>query len=266
MRPIERLQGNLAISVPTLSQIAAEAAFDGRAEMEAVKHGYEENRRILIEGLPKAGLDKFLPVDGAFYLYADISRFSDDSLDFAKRMLEEARVAATPGIDFDPVNGRQFPALLLCRLGRRDARGGRADRQLAQARLNADDCFGGVTGSGRRRHRMRIGEVLRVFLRLGLTSFGGPIAHLGYFRDEFVVRRRWLDEKTYADLVALCQFLPGPASSQGRHRHRPVARRLSRARSRPGPASRCRRRLRWCCSPTASTRSATRSAAAGCTG
>src|SRR3982074_2563096 len=57
-------------------------------------------------------------------------------------------------------------------------------------------------------------EVLAVFLRLGLTSFGGPIAHLGYFQDEFGVRRRWLDEKTYADLVALCQFLPGPASSQ----------------------------------------------------
>jgi len=57
-------------------------------------------------------------------------------------------------------------------------------------------------------------EVLLVFLRLGLTSFGGPIAHLGYFHDEFVSRRRWLDEKTYADLVALCQFLPGPASSQ----------------------------------------------------
>ena len=108
VRPIERLQGNLAISVPTLAQIAAEAAFDGREEMEAVKHGYEENRRILTEGLPKAGLDKFLPVDGAFYLYADISRFSDDSLDFAKRMLNEADVAATPGIDFDPVNGRHF--------------------------------------------------------------------------------------------------------------------------------------------------------------
>ena len=58
------------------------------------------------------------------------------------------------------------------------------------------------------------GEVLLIFLRLGLTSFGGPIAHLGYFHDEFVVRRRWLDEKTYVDLVALCQFLPGPASSQ----------------------------------------------------
>jgi putative chromate ion transporter len=57
-------------------------------------------------------------------------------------------------------------------------------------------------------------EVLDASLRLGLTSFGGPIAHLGYFRDEYVVRRKWLDEKTYADLVALCQFLPGPASSQ----------------------------------------------------
>ena len=57
-------------------------------------------------------------------------------------------------------------------------------------------------------------EVLLVFLRLGLSSFGGPIAHIGYFRDEFVTRRRWLDEQSYADLVALCQFLPGPASSQ----------------------------------------------------
>jgi chromate transporter len=58
------------------------------------------------------------------------------------------------------------------------------------------------------------GEVFRVFLKLGLTSFGGPIAHLGYFRNEFVERRKWLDETAYADLVALCQFLPGPASSQ----------------------------------------------------
>jgi chromate transporter len=57
-------------------------------------------------------------------------------------------------------------------------------------------------------------EVLRVSTRLGLTSFGGPIAHLGYFREEYVVRRRWIDEASYADLVALCQFLPGPASSQ----------------------------------------------------
>ena len=107
-RPIERLQQNLSISVPTLSQIAAEAAFDGRAEMEAIKRGYQENRRILIEGLPQAGLEKFLPADGAFYLYADVSRFTSDSFAFAGQMLEKARVAATPGVDFDPVHGRQF--------------------------------------------------------------------------------------------------------------------------------------------------------------
>src|SRR5689334_24346089 len=57
-------------------------------------------------------------------------------------------------------------------------------------------------------------EVLLIFLRLGLTCFGGPIAHIGYFREEFVVRRKWIDEHAYADLVALCQFLPGPASSE----------------------------------------------------
>jgi aspartate/methionine/tyrosine aminotransferase len=108
VRPVERLQQNLAISVPTLAQIAAEAAFDGAAEMEEIKHGYEENRRILIEGLPKDGLDKFLPVDGAFYLYADVSRFSNDSFVFAQRMLEEAGVAATPGVDFDPTRGHHF--------------------------------------------------------------------------------------------------------------------------------------------------------------
>jgi aspartate/methionine/tyrosine aminotransferase len=111
VRPIDRLQGNLAISVPTLSQIAAEAAFDGLVEMDAVKHSYEDNRRILVEGLPPAGLDKFLPVDGAFYLYADVSRFSTDSLDFAKRMLEETHVAATPGVDFDPIAGSHFMRL-----------------------------------------------------------------------------------------------------------------------------------------------------------
>src|ERR1700704_2204896 len=65
------------------------------------------------------------------------------------------------------------------------------------------------------RHQGSFLEVLSVFTRLGLTSFGGPVAHLGYFREEFVNRRRWLDDASYADLVALCQFLPGPASSQG---------------------------------------------------
>ena len=118
VRAVERLQQNLAISVPTLSQIAAEAAFEGATELEAVRRGYEENRRILLEGLPRAGLDSFLPADGAFYLYADVSRFSTDSFAFATRMLEEAGVAATPGVDFDPLRGNNF--LRLCYAGARD--------------------------------------------------------------------------------------------------------------------------------------------------
>jgi aspartate/methionine/tyrosine aminotransferase len=115
IRSIERLQGNLAISVPALSQVAALAAFDGRAEMEAVKHGYEENRRILLAGLPKIGFEKILPVDGAFYLYADVSRFCNDSYEFAKRMLTQTHVAVTPGVDFDPLQGRRF--IRLCYAG-----------------------------------------------------------------------------------------------------------------------------------------------------
>src|ERR1700737_3593269 len=96
-RPIERLQENLAISVPTLAQISAEAAFDGREEMEAIKRGYQENRRILIDGLPAAGLTKFLPADGAFYLYADVSDFTSDSFEFASRLLQRAGVVAMRG-------------------------------------------------------------------------------------------------------------------------------------------------------------------------
>jgi aspartate/methionine/tyrosine aminotransferase len=108
VRPIERLQQNLSISVPTLSQLAAQAAFEGAEEMEAIKRGYVENRNILIEGFPKAGISKFLPADGAFYLYADVSDFTSDSFDFAKEMLEKTHVAATPGVDFDPIHGRNF--------------------------------------------------------------------------------------------------------------------------------------------------------------
>jgi aspartate/methionine/tyrosine aminotransferase len=117
VRAVERLQQNLAISVPTLSQIAAEAAFDGRAELEKVREGYQENRRVLLEGLPRAGLDFFLPADGAFYLYADVSRISTDSFAFATRLLEEAGVAVTPGIDFDPLRGNHF--VRLCYAGSR---------------------------------------------------------------------------------------------------------------------------------------------------
>jgi aspartate/methionine/tyrosine aminotransferase len=129
IRPIDRLQGNLAISVPTLSQIAALAALDGRAEMEVVKHGYDDNRRILLEGLPQAGLDRMLPVDGAFYLYTDVSRFCSDSHEFASRMLAETHIAATPGIDFDPVRGNSF--IRFCYAG------AAADMHEAVARIGA---------------------------------------------------------------------------------------------------------------------------------
>lgn len=108
VRTMERLQQNFSISVPTLSQIAAAAAFDGRAEMDLVKATYVENRRILTEGLPKVGLSHFLPADGAFYLYADVSAFTGDSAAFATRMLDAVHVATTPGVDFDPFRGKQF--------------------------------------------------------------------------------------------------------------------------------------------------------------
>jgi len=105
VRPIERLQQSLAISVPYLSQIAAEAAFGAREELEAVRTGYAKNRSYLLEELPKTGITEFHPVDGAFYVYADIARFTNDSAAFCKRMLEEAGVAATTGLDFDRQRG-----------------------------------------------------------------------------------------------------------------------------------------------------------------
>ncbi|MGZ8228939.1 MAG: chromate transporter, partial [Burkholderiales bacterium] len=71
-----------------------------------------------------------------------------------------------------------------------------------------------AVGVSNTRGREPVWRIFGIFLRLGFTSFGGPIAHLGYFREEFVVRRQWMDDRTYADLVALCQFTPGPASSK----------------------------------------------------
>ncbi|MGL4636851.1 MAG: pyridoxal phosphate-dependent aminotransferase [Beijerinckiaceae bacterium] len=111
MRPIERLQQNFSISVPYLSQIAALAAFDGGAEMEEVRAGYARNRAILMDGLPKIGLGRFLPVDGAFYVYIDVSALTNDSMDFCRQALREAGVAITPGLDFDPAEGHRFVRL-----------------------------------------------------------------------------------------------------------------------------------------------------------
>jgi len=108
VRPIERLAQNLYIAPPTLSQHAAVTAFDCHDELQAIKAGYGENRAILMAGLPGAGLGEFLPADGAFYLYADVRNVTNDAVSFAQRMLAEAGVAVTPGVDFDAANGAQY--------------------------------------------------------------------------------------------------------------------------------------------------------------
>jgi aspartate/methionine/tyrosine aminotransferase len=105
VRPIERVAQNLYISPPYLSQVAALAAFDALDELEAVKAGYARNRAMLLEELPRLGITDMHPVDGAFYVYADVARFTNDSVAFCRRMLEEAGVATTPGVDFDPIEG-----------------------------------------------------------------------------------------------------------------------------------------------------------------
>jgi aspartate/methionine/tyrosine aminotransferase len=107
-RTIERLAQNLFISPPYLSQVAALAAFEAAEECEAIKAIYAKNREILLEGLPQAGFTKLLPNDGAFYIYADVGHLSNNSLEFSKRMLNEAGVAATSGLDFDPERGHRY--------------------------------------------------------------------------------------------------------------------------------------------------------------
>jgi len=108
VRTVERLAQNLYIAPPTTSQVAALGAFDGIEELEANKRVYAANRELLLNELPKVGFDRIVPADGAFYLYVDVSRFTDDSLAFAKQMLEEVGIAATPGVDFDETRGRRF--------------------------------------------------------------------------------------------------------------------------------------------------------------
>jgi Aspartate/tyrosine/aromatic aminotransferase len=105
VRRVERLAQNMFICPPHASQIAALAALDCTQELEANRAVYAENRRLMLEGLPKAGFTRFAPPDGAFYVYADVSDLTSDSLAFAAEILEEAGVAVTPGLDFDPLRG-----------------------------------------------------------------------------------------------------------------------------------------------------------------
>lgn len=108
VRTVERIAQNLFISAPAVAQVAALGAFDGMDELERNRCRYLNNRDLLQDGLKRAGLAKVVPADGAFYLYVDVSRYTDDSVSFAQTMLEEIGVAATPGVDFDPVRGHRF--------------------------------------------------------------------------------------------------------------------------------------------------------------
>ena len=108
VRAAERLAQNLFISAPYLSQIGAEAAFEAKPELLAIKQSYAENRAYLLEALPRIGLGEMLPIDGAFYAYVNVARFTNDAVDFCQRALREAHVAITPGVDFDTLDGHHF--------------------------------------------------------------------------------------------------------------------------------------------------------------
>jgi aspartate/methionine/tyrosine aminotransferase len=108
LRPVERLAQNLFIAPPTLPQHAAQAVFDCRDELDANVRRYRASRDLLLDLLPKIGFDRLAPADGAFYLYADVARLTNDSEEFCRRMLAEAGVAATPGRDFDPERGHRY--------------------------------------------------------------------------------------------------------------------------------------------------------------
>ncbi|MEA3535178.1 pyridoxal phosphate-dependent aminotransferase [Rhizobium sp. CC-YZS058] len=107
VRGFERISQSLYISPPELSQIAAQAALGAGAELDVYRESYAANRALLTRRLPEIGLSIASPMDGAFYAYVDVSRLTNDSMDFARRMLLETNVAATPGRDFDPVNGHR---------------------------------------------------------------------------------------------------------------------------------------------------------------
>lgn len=108
VRPVERLAQNLFISPPAIAQVAALGAFDGLEELEANRLVYQRNRALLLEELPRAGFSRFAPADGAFYLYCDVSDLADDSQMLCRTLLENAGVAATPGVDFDAERGHRY--------------------------------------------------------------------------------------------------------------------------------------------------------------
>jgi aspartate/methionine/tyrosine aminotransferase len=114
VRPVERLAQNLFISAPGIAQVAALAAMDCGEELERHVARYAANRALLLEALPKAGLDRLAPAEGAFYLYADVGHLTNDSAAFCARMLAEIGIAATPGVDFDRTRGARTVRFSFC--------------------------------------------------------------------------------------------------------------------------------------------------------
>lgn len=108
VRPVERIAQSLYISAPELSQVAAIEAFSATRELELIKARYAQNRELLMQRLPELGFPLAAPMDGAFYAYCDVSRHTNDSMEFAGRMLAQAHVAATPGRDFDTRQGHRY--------------------------------------------------------------------------------------------------------------------------------------------------------------
>lgn len=113
-RPVEALAQNMVISAPHVAQVAAEAAFACGAELDANVQRYRRSRDVLMRRLPDAGLTRLSSAEGAFYLYADVSDLTNDSEAFCRLMLEEAGIAAAPGVDFDRVRGHRFVRFSYC--------------------------------------------------------------------------------------------------------------------------------------------------------
>ena len=129
LTPVEKLAQNLFISAPTPNQLAAVAAFDCTNELNRHVLRYAQNRDILLQGLPESMIEGAAPCQGAFYLYADVQQYSDNSTDFASRLLTDKGVATTPGVDFDPINGHRYLRLSFA--------GSTADMHEAVSRLNS---------------------------------------------------------------------------------------------------------------------------------
>ena len=111
---VNRLQQNLFISAPEISQFAAIAAFDGLDELEQTKAGYAHNRDMFLKRLPALGFKEIQPIDGAFYAYCDASDITSNTLELSSQLLDDAGVATTPGLDFDPSRGHHWLRLSFC--------------------------------------------------------------------------------------------------------------------------------------------------------